>query len=348
MTIMKDDEFRKQLKKGISGGFFLYGEEDYMKNFTLSAAREAICPDPTFAVFNDLRIDPIDYSASALLNALIPPPMMTEQKIVTVNGLSMDLLRRQREISALDEALSELPQYEYNVLILSIPADQLDPGNPEKGRPSDEFALLSKHLTPVVFDPISGARLVNWVGKHFEHEGVSASAAVCSALIDHCGKSMYILSHEIEKLAFYLLWNGRNTVTVEDIKSISIADISVGAYEFSNAIAEGRGEDALKALEAMKYLRIDPLLVMGEISKTVHDMILVKSMKESGSSLTEIISTLRSIKIPEFIVKKHYASSAMSLKRLYRIAELCADADIELKNAPTEPYLPVERLVCII
>ena len=102
MTIMKDDEFRKQLKKGISGGFFFYGEEDYMKNFTLSAAREAICPDPTFAVFNDLRIDPIDYSASALLNALIPPPMMTEQKIVTVNGLSMDLLRRQSEISALD------------------------------------------------------------------------------------------------------------------------------------------------------------------------------------------------------------------------------------------------------
>ena len=348
ITVIKDDEFRKLLKKGISGGFFFYGDEDYMKNFTLKAAREAICPDPTFAVFNDLRIDFMDYSASALLDALIPPPMMTEQKIVTINGLSMDILRRQRELPALEEALSELSQYEYNVLIISIPADQMDPGNPDRGRPSDEFALLSKYLTPVVFDPISGARLVSWVGKHFEHEGVSASPAVCSALIEHCGRSMYVLSREIEKLAFYVLWNGRNSVTAEDVKNIAIADVSLGAYEFSNAIAEGRGEDALKALAAMKFMRMDPLLVMGEISRTLHDMILVKSMKEKGASMAEIISVLRIAKIPDFVVKKYYASSAMTLKRLYRIAELCSAADLELKGVTREPYLPIERLVCSI
>lgn len=348
MAIMKDDEFRKLLKKGISGGFFFYGEEDYMKNFTLKVAREAICPDPTFAVFNDLRIDSMDYSAAALLDALIPPPMMTEQKIVTVNGLSMDILRRQRELPALEEVLSELSRYEYNILILSIPADQMDPGNPERGRPSDEFALLSKHLTPVVFDPISGARLVSWVGKHFEHEGVSAAPAVCSALIEHCGRSMYILSREIEKLSFYVLWNGRNSVTADDVKNISIADVSVGAYEFSNAIAEGRGEDAINAVSAMKFLRVDPLLIMGEISRTVHDMILVKSLKEKGSSVTEIISVLRNAKIPDFVVKKYYSSSAMTLKRLYRIAELCSNADLELKSLTSDPYLPIERLVCSI
>ena len=93
MELMKEEIFRKQLKKGLSGGYLFFGDEDYMKSFALRSAREAICPDETFAVFNDVRIDALDYSAGALLNALMPPPMMTESKIVTVSGLNIGNLR---------------------------------------------------------------------------------------------------------------------------------------------------------------------------------------------------------------------------------------------------------------
>ena len=89
MNIIKEDAFRKELKKGLSGGFLFFGDEDYMKGFDLRASRAAVCPDETFAIFNDIRIDAMDYSAGALLDALIPPPMMTEQKIVTVSGLNI-------------------------------------------------------------------------------------------------------------------------------------------------------------------------------------------------------------------------------------------------------------------
>ena len=60
MDIIKEDTFRKQLKKGLSGGYLFFGEEDYLKSFSLRSAREAICADETFAVFNDIRIDALD------------------------------------------------------------------------------------------------------------------------------------------------------------------------------------------------------------------------------------------------------------------------------------------------
>ena len=78
MELLREDLFRKQMKKGLSGGYLFFGEEDYLKSFALRAARESICPDPTFALFNDVRLDALDYSASALLDALMPPPMMSE------------------------------------------------------------------------------------------------------------------------------------------------------------------------------------------------------------------------------------------------------------------------------
>ena len=81
MDVIKEDAFRKQLKNGLSGGYLFFGEEDYLKSFSIRAAREAVCSDETFAVFNDVQLAPIDYTPSALLSALMPPPMMSAIKV---------------------------------------------------------------------------------------------------------------------------------------------------------------------------------------------------------------------------------------------------------------------------
>ena len=178
MDIIKEDIFRKQLKTGLRGGYLFFGEEDYLKSFSLRAAREAVCADETFAVFNDVQIAPIDYTPSALLSALMPPPMMSDYKIVTLNGLAISAMK-QNELDELYEVLSTLEDYDYNVLIISVPSGLIDEGNLPK-RPSAVFSELSKYLTPVRFDAVTGARLVSWVGKHFEHHGVRATPEVCT------------------------------------------------------------------------------------------------------------------------------------------------------------------------
>ena len=204
MEIIKEDVFRKQMKKGLSGGYLFFGEEDYLKSFALKSARESICSDPTFALFNDVRIDALDYSAPALLDALMPPPMMTEQKIITICGLNVSAMKNS-DLENLFEILERLPQYDYNVLILSIPAGQIEEGNLPK-KPSALLTRFAKYLTPVFFEPISGSRLVAWVGKHFEHHGVSAAPDVCSHLIELCGHSIFLkFAHAILSIAVFVI-----------------------------------------------------------------------------------------------------------------------------------------------
>jgi DNA polymerase III delta subunit len=343
MDVIKEDIFRKQLKTGLNGGYLFFGEEDYLKNFSLRAAREAICADETFAVFNDVQLAPIDYTPSALLSALMPPPMMSEQKIVTVNGLAISAMK-QSELDELYEVLSTLEDYDYNVLIISVPSGLIDEGNLPK-RPSATFSELSKYLTPVRFDAVTGARLVSWVGKHFEHHGVRATPEVCSLLIERCGRSMFDLSSETEKLSYYALQNGRDFVSADDVVKVSSSVMDSDAYALANAIFDGRYSAAIDALSVMKFRRVEPVIILSEVSRVICDLVAVKSMVVDGCSQAEISSAL---KMNEYKVKMYMTGVAnKNADKLKRALSLCSEADLALKLSP-QGYTAIERLICAL
>ena len=341
MEIIKDDGFRKLIKSGLSGGYLFFGDEDYLKSFSLKSARESICADEGFAVFNDITIDPLDYSAPALLDALMPLPMMSEQKIVTINGLNISQLKPS-EVDDLCDVLATLPEYDYNVLIISVPAGAMDEGNLPKS-PSATLQKLAAHLTPVRFEAVSPARLVSWLGKHFAHNGADATPQVCSFMIGWCGSSMFTLAAECDKLSYYALAHGRQTVTEEDVRTVCSADLSADSFALANAILDGRGDKALDVLAVMKFRRIDPIVVLSEVSKAVCDMVSIRSLMDSGKSSAEISSTL---KMNEYKVKIYMSAVASQpMKKLRHTLEMCTEADIALKLSP-QGYMAIERLVC--
>ena len=342
MELIKEDIFRKQIGKSLSGGYLFFGDEDYLKSITLRSAREAICPDESLSFFNDVRFEAIDYSPDAILSAMMAPPMMTEQKIVTVSGLDMNNMRPD-SLEDLLEVLAFLPQYDHTVLILSVPAGNLEEGTLPK-RPSKLLSRLSEVLTPVWFESVTGARLAAWVGKHFVHHGVSASPAVCAKLISIAGNSMFTLAAETEKLSYYVLSHGRSEVSEADVDEIAIPELSSDTFAMTNALLEGRYEDALHALEFMKFHRTDPVQVLGEISRSLCDLLSVKALQEDGATVAEIASILgiRS----EYRVRLYLnAASGQSRRRLSRAVELCSEADLSLKQGASGS-LPIERLIC--
>ncbi len=343
MEIIREDVFRKQLKKGAEGGYLFFGEEDYLKSFALKTARETICPDPTFALFNDVRLDALDYSPAVLLDALMPPPMMSDKKLVTVSGLNLGAMKAS-DLDDLCEVLAVLPQYDYNILIFSIPAGQLEEGRLPK-YPSPLFKRLSEYLTPVRFETVSGARLVSWVAKHFAHNGVSADPSVCAHLIETCGQSMFTLSSETEKLSYYALANGRSQVTTDDVDRVAVSELSVDSFALANAVSEGRYEDAMHALAALKFRREDPIMILSEVSRVIADLTAIQALREEGLPQGEIASLL---KMNEYKVKLYLnGAGGRSMKRLRRAVELCSEADLALKQSP-QGYIAIERLICAL
>lgn len=343
LNIIKEADFRRELKSSPRPGYLFFGDEDYLKAFSVRSAREVICPDPTFAMFNEMRLDATDFDAQKLQDALTPMPMMADRKLVTLTGLNFNAMRA-GDLDDLCAALSTLKEFDYNLLIVVAAADCLDPGYLPK-RPSATLRKLGEYLTPVQFDRSTPAKLAAWVGKHFAHNGVTASPELCAAMIDYCGRNMFSLSGEVDKLSFYVLAHNRTEATDADMRTVCTPAIEYDAFAFANALMEGRREAALAILADYKLRRVDPIVILSDVIRVFCDMEVISALWKEGTPPTEIASLT---KIHEFRVGLYLKSlNHTPAERLRRAIDACADADATLKLSP-QGYTALERLICTV
>ncbi len=341
MNIIKEADFRREIKSSPAKAYLLFGEEDYLKSHALAAAKAAISPDSTLSMFNEFKLDALSYSASALLDAIMPAPMMADKKLVTITGLDLNSMKP-GEVDALCSALATLDEYDYNTVIISVASDRFDYGTLNR-RPAKTLVKLSEFLTPVYFEKISPARLVSWVGKHYAHNGVNASPEVCALTIERCGRDMFTLSSETDKISFYVLSQGRDTVTQSDVTAASVPSAEFDTYALSNALTAGNREAALAVLGDMKFRRVEPIIIMSEIVSNICDALSIELLALDGLTSREISEML---KIHEYRVSL-ILRSRRGIDRLKVMLERCRAADLEIKSF-SDGYSVLEKLICTI
>ena len=353
MDIISGTEFLKRIKENADGNYLFYGEEDYLKAHALKSFKDAMGLDEALEIFNLIKIDVLDYDAEKLIDALSMPPMMAEKKLVVVTGLNIKKMSRGGksddgdnsvgELRALIDAIKHLEEFDYNNLIIIIPAGNITEDEPKKKLPA-ALASLSEYLTPVKFEASTPQKLSLWVARHFEHHGIKARAEDCTHLVNFCGRDMFILSGEVEKLSLYAKAQGRDYIVREDIPLICCAEMEYGAFEFSNAILEGRKNDALSILRVMKFKQIEPLAIMGELSGILSDLLKIKILLGAGKNLQQIEQETR---MNSYKVKLYVGSARrMELSRLQAIVLAATEADLAMKFQFDAGYLHLEKLIC--
>ena len=132
-------------------------------------------------------------------------------------------------------------------------------------------------------------------------------------------------------------------MTREDVVRVCCPVIETDAFALANAILDGKYEEALSALSVMKFRRVDPIIVLSEISRVICDLVAVKALAEEGLPQSEIAQTL---KMNEYKARLYVGGvSGKSMARLKRALALCAEADRALKLSP-QGYLSIEKLIC--
>jgi DNA polymerase-3 subunit delta len=316
-----------------------------MKSAALRMARQSVTEaDPAMAAFNDIRLDGLDFTPAALLDAMTVPPMGADRKIITVTGLNLSTLRA-ADMDKLCEALSEIPDYPYNLVIISAAADTFDPGNLPK-KPSELLTTLGEYLTPVYFERNTPAKLAGWVQKHYLHGGVQADPKLCQFTIEYCGRNMFTLANEVDKVACYIRAHGRDTLTEADIRTAAIPAMEYDAFAFTNAIMERKRADALDILADLKLRRVEPLYILSEVSRVVCDLLAIRTMADGGLTPEEIGSSL---KMHEYRVGLYLKQARRTDPALLKNAVMAAEAaDKALKRSAADGYGIIERLICTL
>lgn len=339
MKIIKEAEFRREIKSAPASAYLFFGDEDYTKNHAINLARECIVGDPSFAMFNEMKLDPLSFSIDSFVDMLAAPPMMAERKLIIITGLDF-ITMKAGELDALISALGLLEEYDFNTVIIATTADKFDMGYSLK-RPSATLSRLSEALTPVYFEKNSPQRLALWAAKHYEHNGVSANPDVAAFTVEYCGRDMFTLTEEIKKISFYALSQGRDTVTADDVRLVGVNSLEYDTFAFTNAICQRKKDAALNILLDMKKKRTEPVFIMGEVSKTVCEMVSVAALLRDGLTYVEISKILD---MHEFKVSI-YANPAKDIRNPRRLLSLCKDADKDIKLG-RDGYIALEKLIC--
>lgn len=343
MVVLNESDFRKKMKTDPEGFFLFFGAEDYLKNYCITVARQAVCPDEGLACFNDITLNFADYSSEALENALAAPPMMAERKLVVVKSIDFGAMKS-ADLETLFGILSSYREDPSNLLILSATPSGLETGSAKK--PDPIYKRLSELVTIVRFDEATPQKLAVWVQRHCASKQVNITDADARLLIEISGKSMFTLASEIEKLCYFVLEHGRNQITAEDIRFVAIPVEECDTFALTNAAMAGRRQEALDALAVMRARQVKPEVVFGEISRLYSDLYLTKLYLGNGKTVSDLSALLKIHAYRAGLYAK--AVEKASFLQLRRILSLCESTDLAMKSYGKRNYEQIEKLICLI
>lgn len=342
METLDSKKFLTRAKGELFGGFLFYGEEEYLKHNALVQVRKSVFPDGPDS-FNHIRLDADNYSPEALENAIMALPVFAEKKLIEVHSLSLKSMK-DKETEALCAVFDLLSGSSDTVLVLYTVPGEFDPG--EGKRVSKQFTALSEVLTPVHFEKQTGDRLAKWVSQHFAHNKVVCNLDMSYALMERSGTDMYALAQETEKLSCYILSQGRNTLTKEDIELLATKNKEIGAFDFSNAILARDTAEAfyiLSRYEAEDKSGKEAGLVLGGMIAVFRLLLRISVLAATGKNDKDISKEL---KINEYRCALYHRSlGRRSAEDIERIIGLCCETDILLKRGGANGYTALSKLI---
>lgn len=237
MPVLSHERLTRQLRSDQRGGvFFLFGEEDHLKEL---AAREVIAAhlDPSTRDFNLDEVRGTDVTPETLASLIQTPPMMAEYRVVVVwDTQALAISSTSRKV--LEEVVAAPPPGLALVLVADLGTSK-----------AKVWGKVKKGATAVEFPRLTEADLPGWLMAWGEREGVTVEPAAARAMVVAVGTGLAVLVRELEKLRDYV--GDRATVTRADVEAVVGAVPRQDRWEWIDTVAERRFDEARAGLPVL-------------------------------------------------------------------------------------------------
>lgn len=207
MPLLSTDKLFRALKSGDLGGvFFLFGDDEFLKEETAARIVEAHL-DPATRDFNLDQLRGSDLELEALASVLQTPPLMAEWRVVVVR--EAQALAGSPKTRAVIERLLDRPVPGLAVVLLA----QL----PERSK-AQFYEVLKRKARSVEFAPLAAGDVPGWLMERAETWGIEMDPAAARAIAVAIGAEMGVLDRELAKLRDYI--GERRRIEVEDVEAV--------------------------------------------------------------------------------------------------------------------------------
>ena len=338
---MTEAEFAKEVRSlTLSGIYFLYGDEDYLKNHYIRDACEKFKESDPMASFNLIRLDygEGECRLDEIENALSAPPMMSPLKLIVLSFSSFDSIKVK---DALNELLSAHADEGSMAVIVKASCGGFDYGNVKT--PSARLKAMEKFAKCVRFDYKEPSKLFSWLSRHAADYGGKLSPAAGDYMMRTCGRSMYTLSGEIGKVSAYCAQNKINEIGVRECMLCCSRVDEDDAFGLANALTAGNTSEAYAILGVKIRLRQDPYMLLGQIAKTFTDLAAAALFISDGRDSSDYA---KAMKMHPYRAESMYRSAkSASYAYFMNAVDLCLKADRNMKTMGNRGYGEIELLI---
>ncbi|MBR2473625.1 MAG: DNA polymerase III subunit delta [Clostridia bacterium] len=343
-NIITAAELKDEIKFGLSGIYLFFGEEEYMKQYYLKEIRKKVLAGGEEAIFRHKKLSCAELDIEKIADALTTASLgffSEGQTLVELHEIQFGALK-EAEWKALLEIFSEASE-DVITVIYAVDGD-LDVGFLPK-TPSKQLQRLTEYVKPVWFPREGDMKLAKWTAKHFIAEKLSYENGVCELMVAQCGRDMFVLANEIEKICAFVKMNNETVIKNEDVKRVCTRNLEINAFDFSNALLNFETDRALEIIADMKLRKEKPAYILSSVLKVITELYTVKVLVDSGRNDFEISKQL---KLHEYKVKRYRESSAKrSIAKLKKLLEFCTETDIKLKSTSLDDYTELDKLVIL-
>lgn len=328
---MSLDILKSKIKnKEFSGLFYLYGEEEYLKDYYYQSIRKKSVSE--MREFNVYEFEGKNLSLNSLENIINSFPMMSELKFVGIVDLESDLLKEDYKKELL-RILSDIPPYACVVFLDTA----------QKGETDTSLKKLVEKaggLTVNVKKP-DQTYLASWGCRQFKTAGREISRNDMYYILEIAENDMLSLQNEIKKIASFA---AGDTVTRSDIDAVITKSLETNRFALSDALVKRDFPKAMRVVNDLYAQQYDDIRIANLIYRCLSDLLRACWANRACKRNTDMKEDFA---MNEYgAAKMMQACKSMTEHQLIYCMDLCLDCEVRLKSESGDKKEMIYQLLC--
>lgn len=336
MAVLLENEIKKDISSGdFAPGYILFGDDAYLKK--LYADKLADKTAGLDSVF-DLQRFSGDCDLQEVCDALLQFPMMSDRRCVILSDFDVEKAGK----TELDRLCSLLEELNDNcVFVLRFDGVELDSKRSSKAKKL--IAAMEKAGGKAIkLDHRKESELAKMLSDGANKRGCKLESTVARYLIERAGNDINILKNELEKLCHFA---GSGVIDKAMVDKVCIRSVEASVYDLAAKIFICDSSSALKLLDELFFMRLEPMVIFYTISGAYIDMYRVSAAKKKNVANGEIASVF-GYRGKEFILDRAAGNlRKFDSKRLKLSFDALLNAERSLKSFGGNERIILEELI---
>lgn len=326
----------QQLKTDIAEGniapvYLFLGEEDFLATKCIDALKKALLTEEE-TEWNLVQFEGRDVSGQEVYRFLNTLPFFGQKRLAVIKNAD-HLPDAEGEV--LVSLMEAMPAHAHLIIV----APRLD-------KRTRFYRAAVANGRVIELPRLQRDQAAAWAVKRAAALGLSLDRRLALQLVNRTGTSLWQVDSELNKLASYKGDDSSPVTEAEINEVVSLTNQEVAEYaifHFTDALAEGRRQEALQLLNRLLGVGREPLVILFMIARQFRLIAFAHEAMAGGPGQQEMAKELG---VPPFVMKKAFSQAQrLGAAGIRRALSLTLQADREIKTGINSAQRALELLV---